>query len=66
MEDFFGGLSFEDLSPGHDDDGMGRSKRQEESGKWVSGRTYDVDGHGWGSGSVHRDGLRERLLCDYC
>ena len=56
MEDFFGGLPFEDLSPG---DGLRRSKLQERSRKWVSGRTYDVDGHGW-EGSAHRDGLEER------
>ena len=56
MEDFFGGLPFEDLRPG---DGLRRSKLQERSGKWVSGRTYDVDGHGW-KGSAHRDGLGER------
>jgi hypothetical protein len=34
---------------------MGRSKRQEGPEKWVSGTTYDVDGHG-GGGSVHRNG----------
>jgi hypothetical protein len=71
MEDFFGGLPFEDLSPGYDD-GVGRSKCQEsdsgqvgEVGTYLEGRTTSMDTV-WKVVFIVMGWERYRVPCNYC